>query len=69
MTLIGLNIRIFFDASQDMGHVNHLSVGMIRKAKEHGAKVVFTLHDFWMMCPRGQFLETGLDGGEPWKVS
>ena len=54
---------------KDMGHLNHLSVGMVNKAKEQGAKVVFTLHDFWMMCPRGQFLQIALDGGEPWKIS
>eukprot|EP00026_Physarum_polycephalum_P001664 Phypoly_transcript_01666.p1 GENE.Phypoly_transcript_01666~~Phypoly_transcript_01666.p1 ORF type:complete len:901 (+),score=157.82 Phypoly_transcript_01666:113-2815(+) len=51
-----------------MGHLNHLSVGMVKKAKEHNVKVVFTLHDFWMMCPRGQFLQIGLDAGEPWKA-
>jgi glycosyltransferase involved in cell wall biosynthesis len=25
-------------------------------ARQHGARVVFTLHDFWLMCPRGQRL-------------
>ena len=25
-------------------------------ARSHGAAVVFTLHDFWLMCPRGQRL-------------
>lgn len=42
------------------GHVNHLSSGLPRIAKqEFGAAVVFTLHDFFHMCPRGQFLVVG----------
>jgi len=51
-----------------MGHLNHLSTGLVSKAKDYGAKIVFTLHDFWLMCPRGQFLQIGLDSGEPWKL-
>lgn len=34
------------------GLSNHLPV----IARDHGAAVVFTLHDFWLMCPRGQRL-------------
>ncbi len=50
------------------GHINHLSTGMVEQAIEFGAKVVFTLHDYWLMCPRGQFLEWKLTPGEPWKL-
>lgn len=50
------------------GHLNHLSTSLIEVAKKFGAKVVFTLHDFWLMCPRGQFLQWGLTGSEPWKL-
>ena len=42
------------------GHVNHLSSSLPRIAKrEFGAAVVFTLHDFFLLCPRGQFLVVG----------
>ena len=50
------------------GHLSHLSTGLIEVAKSFGVPVVFTLHDFWLMCPRGQFLQWGLSEGEPWKL-
>jgi glycosyltransferase involved in cell wall biosynthesis len=40
-----------------IGHLNHLSTGLVGKLKEKQIPVVFTLHDFWLMCPRGQFLQ------------
>ncbi len=39
-----------------INHLNHLSTGIVRVAKRHGYPVVYTLHDFWLMCPRGQFI-------------
>ncbi len=50
------------------GHLNHLSMGLPSVAKQRNLPVVFTLHDFWMMCPRGQFLQSGLTADEPWKL-
>lgn len=50
------------------GHLNHLSMGLPLIAKNHGIPTVFTLHDFWMMCPRGQFLQWGLTADEPWAL-
>lgn len=50
------------------GHLNHLSMGLPNSAKGAGVPVVFTLHDFWMMCPRGQFLQWGLTSSEPWSL-
>lgn len=44
-------------------HLNHLSLGLPAITKQHGAAVAFTLHDFWLMCPRGQFLQAGLSSG------
>lgn len=42
------------------GHVNHLSSSLPAIAKhEFGAATVFTLHDFFLLCPRGQFLVNG----------
>ncbi len=46
-------------------HLNHLSVGLVRVAERTGATVVFTAHDFWIVCPRGQLLRWDLSP-EPW---
>lgn len=40
-----------------IGHLNHLSTGLIDVLNEENIPIVFTLHDFWLMCPRGQFLQ------------
>jgi len=39
-----------------IGHLNHLSTGLVDILKKQNIPIVFTLHDFWLMCPRGQFL-------------
>ena len=43
-----------------VGHLNHLSTGIIDELNKVNIPVVFTLHDFWLMCPRGQFLTRGI---------
>ncbi len=35
-------------------HVTCLSATMIQVAKERGLPVLLTLHDYWLICPRGQ---------------
>lgn len=49
----------------DVVHVQHLmylSTGCVTAARAHAARVVFTLHDFWLQCPRlGQRVHA--DGG------
>ncbi|GAB5411944.1 MAG: glycosyltransferase family 4 protein [Chlamydiales bacterium] len=40
-----------------VGHLNHLSTSLLFEAKKRQIPIVFTLHDFWLMCPRGQFLQ------------
>lgn len=51
------------------GHLNHLSTKLVQIAKEKGAATVLTLHDFWLMCPRGQFLKhTVTNKEEVWKL-
>lgn len=40
-----------------VGHLNHLSTGLIDVLVANRVPIVFTLHDFWLMCPRGQFLQ------------
>jgi glycosyltransferase involved in cell wall biosynthesis len=41
----------------DVAHVHHLtgvSVGVLDRLRERGIPVALTLHDYWLMCPRGQ---------------
>jgi glycosyltransferase involved in cell wall biosynthesis/MoaA/NifB/PqqE/SkfB family radical SAM enzyme len=40
-----------------VGHLNHLSTDLVAVAASHGLPVVYTLHDYWLACPRGQFLQ------------
>lgn len=40
-----------------VGHLNHLSTSLLGEAAARGLPVVFTLHDYWLMCPRGQFMQ------------
>ena len=52
-----------------VGHLNHLSTSLVFPAKERDIPVVFTLHDYWLMCPRGQFIQMyGDDDQQPWPV-
>lgn len=64
--------RAFVDLLDDfrpdivhINHVSHLSTSMLREVKDRGLPLVFTLHDFWLMCPRGQFIQrTQSDDGD-----
>ncbi|TLD81034.1 glycosyltransferase [Helicobacter sp. MIT 05-5293] len=38
------------------GHLCHLSLNLVEIAKSQGKKVVFTLHDFWLFCVKGQLI-------------
>ena len=38
-------------------HLAFLSTGLPRLAARHGALVVMTLHDYWMICARGQLMD------------
>lgn len=40
-----------------VGHLNHLSTSLLREAAAREVPIVFTLHDYWLMCPRGQFMQ------------
>lgn len=41
-------------------HVTCLSTTCVHEAKARGIAVVYTLHDFWLLCPRGQLLRRDL---------
>lgn len=40
-----------------IGHLNHLSTSLVLEAARREIPVVYTLHDYWVMCPRGQFMQ------------
>ncbi|MBP9892796.1 MAG: glycosyltransferase [Planctomycetes bacterium] len=40
-----------------VGHLNHLSTSLVTVAAARGIPIVFTLHDYWLMCSRGQFMQ------------
>lgn len=41
-------------------HVTCLSTTCVHEVARRGIPVVFTLHDFWLLCPRGQLLRRDL---------
>ena len=50
-----------------VGHLNHLSSALPFEAARRSIPVVHTLHDYWTMCPRGQFMQTfPEDPEDPW---
>ena len=40
-----------------VGHLNHLSTSLLHEAASRNIPIVYTLHDYWVMCPRGQFMQ------------
>lgn len=40
-----------------VGHLNHLSTSLVFAAALRQIPIVYTLHDYWVMCPRGQFMQ------------
>lgn len=40
-----------------VGHLNHLSTSLLQQAARRAIPIVYTLHDYWVMCPRGQFMQ------------
>lgn len=40
-----------------IGHLNHLSTSIVAEAKKRNYPILYTLHDYWLMCPRGQFMQ------------
>ncbi len=51
--------KVLLDFKPDIvhiGHLNHLSCSLIFKIPSH-IPIIYTLHDYWLMCPRGQFIQ------------
>jgi GT2 family glycosyltransferase/glycosyltransferase involved in cell wall biosynthesis len=45
----------------DVAHIHHLtclSTGIVSELHARRVPIVFTLHDYWLMCHRGQLLDT-----------
>ncbi|MFX1535183.1 MAG: glycosyltransferase [Promethearchaeota archaeon] len=51
-----------------IGHLNHLSTSIVKVIADKGIPILFTLHDYWLMCPQGQFIQTGLGEDELWPL-
>jgi glycosyltransferase involved in cell wall biosynthesis len=56
-------VRSFRPDVAHIGHLNHLTTGIVDVLHDAGVPIVFTLHDFWLMCPRGQFLQRNFGEG------
>lgn len=39
------------------GHLNHLSLSLPSITSELNIPSIYTLHDFWLICPRGRFIQ------------
>ena len=63
--------RLIDDVRPDVAHIHHLtclSTGIVAILRGRGVPVIFTLHDYWPLCHRGQLLDTNYqvcDGPEP----
>ena len=52
-----------------IGHLNHLSTSLVGEASRRGIPILYTLHDFWVMCPRGQLMQMSpADPRDLWAV-
>ena len=63
----------FLDNVQpDIVHIQHLlflSTTFIEEIKKRGIPIVFTLHDYWLICPLGQLLKRNLKTCEDYNFS
>lgn len=53
-------VKTFKPEVVHVNHLSHLSTGLIDIIFKEKIPVVFTLHDYWLACPRGQFLQMAL---------
>ena len=49
-----------------IGHLNHLSTSLVDEAKKRDIPIIYTLHDYWLMCPRGQFMQMHTAANDLW---
>jgi glycosyltransferase involved in cell wall biosynthesis/MoaA/NifB/PqqE/SkfB family radical SAM enzyme len=49
-----------------VGHLNHLSTSILEVTAKRDIPLIYTLHDYWLMCPRGQFIQRNSE--IPWQI-
>ena len=49
-------------------HLNHLSLTIVEILFQLSIPIVFTLHDFWLACPRGQFIQVNYGMDNPYAL-
>jgi glycosyltransferase involved in cell wall biosynthesis len=55
--------HLLYTWKPDVVHFNHttnLSMSLVQEAKTYGCGIVYTLHDYWLLCQRGQMLRRDL---------
>jgi glycosyltransferase involved in cell wall biosynthesis len=50
-----------------IGHLNHLSTSIVLETKKRDLPIIYTLHDYWLMCPRGQFMQMYSEDDNLWR--
>ena len=56
-------LQVLDEIGPDIVHIHHLlflSTGIIDEIKKRNIPIIFTLHDYWLVCPRGQLLKNNL---------
>ncbi len=51
-----------------IGHLNHLSTSLITEIAKRNIPTIYTLHDYWLMCPRGQFIQRNSPDSGLWAL-
>lgn len=52
--------KLLTEQKPDIVHIGHLiglSTTIIDEIKKHNIPIVYTLHDFWLICPTGRFIK------------
>ena len=53
--------EVLDEISPDVVHIQHLlflSLGFVDEIKKRNIPIIFTLHDYWLMCPKGQLFKS-----------
>ena len=53
--------EVLDEVSPDVVHIQHLlflSLGFVSEIKKRNIPIIFTLHDYWLMCPKGQLFKS-----------
>ncbi len=53
----GYLLRTFQPDIVHFHHLTNLSLSLVKEVKDYGCPAVMTLHDYWLLCQRGQLLK------------